>query len=215
MSTSRRQLNSTAIYAGAVVAGAPHPDAAKLWLDFIRSPEATEDFRELRLQDLIKGKAATDASPKGRTGKDRSFRSMSSIAEHRSAQSDRARPRIGSKPARPISSGVGSGRAELGRVRGRQGSARRHHRAFARRPARGRALSGRRCGAQNAYWSPMPFAWDYGVLFLVGTGRRARSLLARRLALFASNSCRVSGASGSARPVVKRCLVTAFGGGAC
>lgn len=22
--------------------------------------------------------------------------------------------------------------------------------------------------ARNAYWSPMPFAWDYGVLFLVG-----------------------------------------------
>ncbi len=32
--------NSTAIYAGAVVAGAPHPEAAKTWLAFIRSPEA-------------------------------------------------------------------------------------------------------------------------------------------------------------------------------
>ncbi len=37
-------LNSTAIYAGAVVAGAPHPDAAKLWLDFIRSPEGLAIF---------------------------------------------------------------------------------------------------------------------------------------------------------------------------
>ncbi len=36
--------NSTAIYAGAVVAGAPHPDAAKLWLDFIRSPEGLKIF---------------------------------------------------------------------------------------------------------------------------------------------------------------------------
>ncbi len=37
-------LNSTAIYAGAVVAGAPHPDAARLWLDFIRSPEGLAIF---------------------------------------------------------------------------------------------------------------------------------------------------------------------------
>jgi ABC-type molybdate transport system substrate-binding protein len=37
-------LNSTAVYAGAVVAGAPHPDAAKLWLEFIRSPESLKIF---------------------------------------------------------------------------------------------------------------------------------------------------------------------------
>ena len=37
-------INSTAIYAGAVVAGAPHPEAAKLWLDFIRSPEGLKIF---------------------------------------------------------------------------------------------------------------------------------------------------------------------------
>lgn len=36
--------NSTAIYAGAVVKGAPHPDAAKLWLAFIRSPEGLAIF---------------------------------------------------------------------------------------------------------------------------------------------------------------------------
>jgi molybdate transport system substrate-binding protein len=36
--------NATGIYAGAEVAGAPHPDAAKLWLTFIRSPEALAVF---------------------------------------------------------------------------------------------------------------------------------------------------------------------------
>jgi ABC-type molybdate transport system substrate-binding protein len=36
--------NTTAIYAGAVVKGAPHPEAAKLWLSFIHSPEALSIF---------------------------------------------------------------------------------------------------------------------------------------------------------------------------
>jgi ABC-type molybdate transport system substrate-binding protein len=36
--------NATAIYAGAEVKGAPHPDAAKTWLVFIRSPEALQIF---------------------------------------------------------------------------------------------------------------------------------------------------------------------------
>jgi molybdate transport system substrate-binding protein len=36
--------NATAIYAGAQVAGAAHPQAAKAWLDFIRSPEALRIF---------------------------------------------------------------------------------------------------------------------------------------------------------------------------
>jgi molybdate transport system substrate-binding protein len=36
--------NATGIYAGAVVKGAPHPEAARLWLDFITSPEALEIF---------------------------------------------------------------------------------------------------------------------------------------------------------------------------
>lgn len=36
--------NATAIYAGAVVKGAAHPQAARLWLDFIRSPEALKIF---------------------------------------------------------------------------------------------------------------------------------------------------------------------------
>ncbi|AOX18370.1 glycine/betaine ABC transporter substrate-binding protein (plasmid) [Kozakia baliensis] len=36
--------NSTAIYAGAMVKGAAHPQAAKLWLDFIKSPTALAIF---------------------------------------------------------------------------------------------------------------------------------------------------------------------------
>ena len=36
--------NSTAVYGGAVVAGAPHPDAARLWLGFIRSQPALAIF---------------------------------------------------------------------------------------------------------------------------------------------------------------------------
>jgi molybdenum ABC transporter molybdate-binding protein len=37
-------VNTTAIYAGAQVKDAPHPQAAKAWLDFIRSPEALKIF---------------------------------------------------------------------------------------------------------------------------------------------------------------------------
>jgi molybdate transport system substrate-binding protein len=36
--------NAAAIYAGAEVKGAPHPDVAKTWLGFIRSPEALQIF---------------------------------------------------------------------------------------------------------------------------------------------------------------------------
>jgi molybdate transport system substrate-binding protein len=36
--------NTTAIYAGAVVKGAAHKEAAKLWLSFIHSPEALSIF---------------------------------------------------------------------------------------------------------------------------------------------------------------------------
>jgi molybdate transport system substrate-binding protein len=32
--------NTTAIYAGAEISGAPHPEAARLWLSFVRSPKA-------------------------------------------------------------------------------------------------------------------------------------------------------------------------------
>ncbi|MCI4680702.1 substrate-binding domain-containing protein [Rhodoblastus acidophilus] len=38
--------NATAIYAGAVVKGAPHPDAAKLWLEFIKSPASLAIFEK-------------------------------------------------------------------------------------------------------------------------------------------------------------------------
>ena len=37
--------NTTAVYAGAQVRGAPHPEAAKQWLEFIRSPEAMNIFQ--------------------------------------------------------------------------------------------------------------------------------------------------------------------------
>jgi ABC-type molybdate transport system substrate-binding protein len=36
--------NATAVYAGAAVRGAAHPEAAKAWLEFIRSPEALKIF---------------------------------------------------------------------------------------------------------------------------------------------------------------------------
>jgi molybdate transport system substrate-binding protein len=36
--------NATAIYAGTVVKGAPHSQAATAWLAFIRSPEAMRIF---------------------------------------------------------------------------------------------------------------------------------------------------------------------------
>lgn len=36
--------NTTAIYAGAEVKGAAHPEAARLWLSFIRSPTALSIF---------------------------------------------------------------------------------------------------------------------------------------------------------------------------
>lgn len=39
-----REQNSTAIYAGAMVKDAPHPEAARIWLDFIRSPAALAIF---------------------------------------------------------------------------------------------------------------------------------------------------------------------------
>jgi molybdate transport system substrate-binding protein len=37
-------LNTTAIYAGAVVKGTQHPEAAKLWLSFVHSPQALSIF---------------------------------------------------------------------------------------------------------------------------------------------------------------------------
>ena len=38
--------NTTAIYAGAIASHAPHPEAAKRWLDFIRSPAALAIFEQ-------------------------------------------------------------------------------------------------------------------------------------------------------------------------
>jgi ABC-type molybdate transport system substrate-binding protein len=45
--------NATAIYAGAAVKDAPHPDAAKTWLDFIHSPEALQIFARYGFKPAI------------------------------------------------------------------------------------------------------------------------------------------------------------------
>jgi ABC-type molybdate transport system substrate-binding protein len=45
--------NATAIYAGAAVKGAPHPDAARTWLDFIHSPEALQIFARYGFKPAI------------------------------------------------------------------------------------------------------------------------------------------------------------------
>ncbi len=45
--------NSTAIYAGAMVKGAPHPDAAKLWLDFIHSGPALAIFERYGFKPYV------------------------------------------------------------------------------------------------------------------------------------------------------------------
>ena len=44
MSIFRHRQNTTAIYAGAMVKGAAHPEAAKAWLAFIRSPQSLAIF---------------------------------------------------------------------------------------------------------------------------------------------------------------------------
>lgn len=52
--------NSTAIYAGAMVKDAPHPDAAKLWLDFIHSPPALAIFKRYGFKPYSDANRATD-----------------------------------------------------------------------------------------------------------------------------------------------------------
>ncbi len=51
--------NTTAIYAGAVVKGAAHPEAARLWLSFIHSPQALSIFEHYGFMPYT-GKAPTD-----------------------------------------------------------------------------------------------------------------------------------------------------------
>ena len=46
--------NSTAIYAGAMVNGAAHPEAARLWLDFIHSPSALAIFERYGFKPYAK-----------------------------------------------------------------------------------------------------------------------------------------------------------------
>ncbi len=52
--------NSTAIYAGAMVRGAPHPESAKLWLDFIRSRTALAIFERYGFKPYPAGADRTD-----------------------------------------------------------------------------------------------------------------------------------------------------------
>ncbi|HTU94003.1 MAG TPA: substrate-binding domain-containing protein [Gemmataceae bacterium] len=51
--------NTTAIYAGAVVKGAAHPEAARLWLSFIHSPQALSIFEHYGFEPYT-SKAITD-----------------------------------------------------------------------------------------------------------------------------------------------------------
>jgi molybdate transport system substrate-binding protein len=52
--------NTTAIYAGAEVAGAAHPQAARAWLDFIRSPEAFAIFERYGFKSYDAAKQGAD-----------------------------------------------------------------------------------------------------------------------------------------------------------
>jgi molybdate transport system substrate-binding protein len=50
--------NTTAIYAGAEVKGAAHPEAARLWLSFIRSPKALSIFERYGFKPLTTAASA-------------------------------------------------------------------------------------------------------------------------------------------------------------
>jgi molybdate transport system substrate-binding protein len=52
--------NTTAIYAGAEVAGAQHPEAARVWLDFIRSPESLAIFERYGFKPYDATKQSAD-----------------------------------------------------------------------------------------------------------------------------------------------------------
>lgn len=44
--------NTTAVYAGGVVTGAPHPQAAAQWLEFLKTPEAQAIYRRFGFQSI-------------------------------------------------------------------------------------------------------------------------------------------------------------------
>jgi ABC-type molybdate transport system substrate-binding protein len=52
--------NTTAIYAGAEVAAAQHPEAARVWLDFIRSPESLAIFERYGFKPYDATKQSAD-----------------------------------------------------------------------------------------------------------------------------------------------------------
>jgi molybdate transport system substrate-binding protein len=49
--------NTRAIYAGATVKGAAHPEAARKWLDFIRSPEGLAIFERYGFKPYVEGES--------------------------------------------------------------------------------------------------------------------------------------------------------------
>ena len=53
--------NETAIYAGAVVKGAAHPEGARLWLAFIRSPTALAIFARYGFRPYMPWETADEA----------------------------------------------------------------------------------------------------------------------------------------------------------
>ena len=148
-------LNSTAIYAGAVVKGAPHPDAARLWLDFIRSPDGAEDFRKLRLQALQGRMRCRTGTGARRSPEDVNIRPVPSA---RRAEIDFA----------PYLVGAGIGVLSWAAFALRNDPLGVTTALVARCGARRGSDFRRRRRARNPYWAPMPFSWDYGVLFLVG-----------------------------------------------
>jgi ABC-type molybdate transport system substrate-binding protein len=52
--------NATAVYAGAMVSGAAHPAGARLWLDFIHSPQALQIFARYGFKPYVSGKVAAE-----------------------------------------------------------------------------------------------------------------------------------------------------------
>lgn len=61
--------NTTAIYAGALVSGAPHANAARLWLTFIHSPAALRIFESYGFKPYVGPVSGTSVAPAGMQGK--------------------------------------------------------------------------------------------------------------------------------------------------
>ena len=57
------KYNTTAIYGAALVAGAPHPEAGKLWLRFLRSPAALKIFEHYGFRSALHRNGAHHLTP--------------------------------------------------------------------------------------------------------------------------------------------------------